>query len=384
MKKPKPITIKLEGSETPRNLLVFMDGTWNDENGHNNDGAVTNIYKMFSSLYGTLEDKQIPHIRTNKKNVGFYFRGVGNDEDNIKALGFYQGLFGAGEKNIRDHAYATICKHYRPGDRICIFGFSRGASSARLLASKLNEHGLPKEITLHYKEAKNKSTGEKEQFFCKYQCEEENSKAVSVSFLGLFDTVGAFGIPLNLGPLNFQKINLFRDLTLAKNIEHAVHLVAIDESREPFVPTLTNASNNVEEVWFPGVHADIGGGYRDCVLGNITLDFMVNRLNEKIEAPHVSFTVALKKYVSFDLAEDDFIIHYHGDGIAKEPRAIQSWKNNKGNPNLPVKIHQSALTLQKQNNFFYSERLNSFATKIPITYDPVNLNKAADNINVIN
>ena len=73
MKKPKPITVKLEGPETPRNLLVFMDGTWNDENGRNNDGAVTNIYKMFSSLYGTLEDKQIPHIRTNKKMLGFIF-----------------------------------------------------------------------------------------------------------------------------------------------------------------------------------------------------------------------------------------------------------------------------------------------------------------------
>ena len=162
-----------------------------------------------------------------------------------------------------------------------------------------------------------------------------------------------------------------------------MHLVAIDESREPFVPTLTNFSDKAEEAWFPGVHADIGGGYHDCVLGNITLNFMVNRLNEKIDAPHVSFTVALKKYVAFDLAEDDFIIHYHGDGIAKEPREIQSWKNNKGNPNLPVKIHQSALTLQEQNNFYYSERLNSFATKTPINYDPLNLKNAADNLKVI-
>ena len=118
--------------------------------------------------------------------------------------------------------------------------------------------------------------------------------------------------------------------------------------------------------------------------GEYDSGFHGNRLNKIIDLPHVSFTTALKKYVAFDLAEDDFIIHYHGDGALKEPREAQSWKNNKGNTKLPVNIHQSALSLQKQNNFFYSERLNSFATKIPITYDPVNLKMAAENLNVIN
>ncbi|MEX2327407.1 MAG: DUF2235 domain-containing protein, partial [Pseudomonadales bacterium] len=295
--KKEQYTVQLDGDETPRNLLIFMDGTWNDENGRNNDGVVTNIYKLFSSLTGSLEDDHIPQVRTTAKNIGLYFRGVGNDEDNIKAKGFYQGAFGAGERNIRDHAYASICKYYRPGDRICLFGFSRGASSARLLASKLHEHGLPREITLHYREAVNATSGAKEWMFTKYQVREENSKKVTVEFLGIFDTVGAFGIPINLGPLNFQKINLFRDLTLSPNIQRAVHLVAIDESRDPFVPTLANASDRVEEVWFPGVHADIGGGYPDCLLGHITLDHMVQQLHATIDAPNVVFSNSLKKHV---------------------------------------------------------------------------------------
>ena len=147
-------TVNTGDAPAERNLLVFMDGTWNDENGRNNDGAVTNIYKLFTALAGSDQSDNIPFTRSNNKNLGLYFRGVGNDEDNIKAMGYYQGMFGAGEKNIRDHAYASICKHYRPGDRICILGFSRGASSARLLASKLDKHGLPKEITLRYKTAK--------------------------------------------------------------------------------------------------------------------------------------------------------------------------------------------------------------------------------------
>jgi uncharacterized protein (DUF2235 family) len=375
--------VQLEGAETPRNLLIFLDGTWNDENGRNNDGVVTNIYKLFSSLTGSLEDERIPHVRTTAKNIGLYFRGVGNDEDNIKAKGFYQGAFGAGERNIRDHAYASICKYYQPGDRICLFGFSRGASSARLLASKLNEHGLPREITLHYREAVNATSGEKEWMFTKYDArEEENSKKVDVDFLGIFDTVGAFGIPINLGPLNFQKINLFRDLTLSPNIRRAVHLVAIDESREPFVPTLANVSDQVEEVWFPGVHADIGGGYPDCLLGNITLNHMVQELHATIESPDVTFSSAIAKHLNYDLGSDEFILHYHGDGLAKGPRRLHVLKSEKPT-RLPVKIHKSALALREQDNFYYSERFNSFSTKIRIGYDPINLKQVDGNLVIV-
>ena len=227
------------------------------------NGAVTNIYKMWSSLTGTLEQENIPFKRETKNHLGLYFRGIGNDEDNVAAKGFYKGAFGAGEKSIRDHAYASICQHYQPGDRICIFGFSRGAASARLLATKLDKYGLPSEITLYYSDVKNKASGKKELLFTKYKSKDEGEKSLPVSFLGVFDTVGAFGIPINIGIFNFQKINLFKDPTLAKNIQKAVHLVALDESREPFVPTLANQADHIEEVWFAGVHADIGGGYLD-------------------------------------------------------------------------------------------------------------------------
>jgi uncharacterized protein (DUF2235 family) len=376
------IEVKLEGKEKPRNLLVFMDGTWNDENGRNKDGAVTNIYKMFSSLSGHHENANIPHKKSTAKHLGLYFRGVGNDEENIKAVGYYQGAFGAGERNIRDHAYASICKHYRPGDRICIFGFSRGASSARLLASKLNEHGLPKEITLHYRHVKNKSTDERELLFTHYRAQEENTKEIGVSFLGLFDTVGAFGIPLKLGPLNFQKLNLFRDLTLAPNIDKTLHLVAIDESREPFIPTLTNYDDKAEEIWMPGVHADIGGGYHDCLLGNVALDHMIKVLQENVKSPEVTFSKSIDKWIDYDLVRDDFVIHYHGDGFKKNPRPMHVLKREKP-AKLPVKVHKAALTFLEQDNLYFSERFNSFKTRVPISYDPVNLQMVKENLSKI-
>lgn len=373
--------VNIKGAEQARNLLIFMDGTWNDENGRDNDGAVTNIYKLFSALSGTHEDKQVPHSKTTKKHLGLYFRGVGNDEDNIRSIGYYQGMFGAGEKNIRDHAYACICKYYQPGDRISIFGFSRGAASARLLAAKLNKYGLPAEISLKYKQKANKNTKQKEWQFSSYKSKKEKSLKVDVTFLGIFDTVGAFGIPINLGPLNFQKINLFRDLTLSPNVQKAVHLVAIDESRDPFVPTLTNYSDRVEEVWMPGVHADVGGGYHDGLLGNISLAYMVSKFKKATTALPVSFTNSLKKWTKYDLSADEFVIHYHGDGTMKDSRKLEVLKNEKES-NSAVKIHESAFKLQEQENFFYSERLNSFATRVPIKYDPMNLKKLGANFSI--
>ena len=374
--------VNLSDSPVERNLLVFMDGTWNDENGRNNDGAVTNIYKLFSALAGTDQSDHIPFTRSNNKNLGLYFRGVGNDEDNIKVMGYYQGAFGAGEKNIRDHAYASVCKHYRPGDRICILGYSRGASSARLLASKLEKHGLPKEITLKYRSAKNKQTGQTNQLFTGYKAKDEGSANVDVEFLGLFDTVGAFGIPINLGPLNFQKINLFKDLSLAKNIKRAVHCLALDESREPFIPTLTNLSHHIDEVWFPGVHGDVGGGNHDGALGNITMDYMVSSLNAAVS--DIQYRAAtLQKHTAYNLTNDEFILHYHGDGFFKHGRELEVLVKEKPSSVQKPRVHESVRTLMQGDNMFYTERYNSFATKVPIKYDPLNLRDVPQGIEFV-
>ena len=118
-----------------RKLIILIDGTWNDENGEDNDGVVTNIVKLYRVLAGDSE-----------KQITRYFRGVGNDDD----FGFVEktinGVTGGGEKNIREHAYATIAKEYCKGDEILIFGFSRGAAGARMLASDLSKKGIPEEI----------------------------------------------------------------------------------------------------------------------------------------------------------------------------------------------------------------------------------------------
>lgn len=105
---------------------------------------------------------------------------------------------------------------------------------------------------------------------------------------------------------------------------------------------------------------------------------MLKRLDQSIQSPGVTFTARLEQFRRYDLEEDDFVIHYHGDGMAKDPRSIHVRISDKPTRST-VLIHESVLKLRDAKNFFYSERLNSFATMVPIDYDPVNLKKIGDN-----
>ena len=377
------ININLTAPSKPRNLIVLLDGTWSDETGRDGNGLVTNIYKLFTCLEGQKSEQHIPLIRRKPTQLAMYFRGVGNDDDNSLKKTYFQGTFGAGEKNIRDNAYANIVKTYRPGDRIFILGFSRGAACARLLASKLERDGIPEWIELKYGTQTNHNTGEPEKRFLQYNHGKKQA-TVQVEFLGIFDTVGAFGIPINIG-LNFQKINLFKDLTVSKCVKQTVHLVSIDESREPFIPTLVNHNDSVEEVWFAGVHADIGGTYHHCELGGITLGFMVDRLR-KATGPELPLLIDQDKldvYTGVDLTGGAVHMHYHGDGIKKEPRPIHVLKKEKPARGLKPKIHSSVLKLMDHSNFRLVEEQNSFKKLIPIEYRPAELKAIHDQFDVV-
>ncbi|MCH8176101.1 MAG: DUF2235 domain-containing protein [Proteobacteria bacterium] len=160
------------------------------------------------------------------------------------------------------------------------------------MASDLKKEGIAKSIRIHSKREKNKSTSVRELVYKKYSKISATREAdVAVRFLGIFDTVGAFGIPVDIG-FGFQKINLFKDLTVSTNVKRVVHCVSIDENRKPFIPTLCNKARNVSEVWFAGVHADIGGGYGHPQLGRIPLDYMLGRLNKTFSNNPVAFDKA--------------------------------------------------------------------------------------------
>jgi uncharacterized protein (DUF2235 family) len=362
---------KKPAAANPRHILIFLDGTWNDEDGKDGDGITTNIYRMFRSVAGTLYRDEIPYRIENDQQVALYFRGVGNDEVNGEFKTFYEGAFGAGEKRIRDHAFAELVHHYASGDAISIFGFSRGAACARLLASKIHKYGIPSKLSATFEQVQN--DGVSEDYFLRYDAEVADNAPVDVQFLGIFDTVGAFGLPVNIGFLNFQQLNLFKNLDVASNVKRVVHCVSIDESREAFVPTLCNHAAHIDEVWFPGVHSDVGGGYRFAGLGKISLNYLIQQLRKTFSSNPPQFDSAeLSKHTEFDLFKEKVHLHYHGDGFKKDPRRIYVSMDGKPSPVKP-RIHKSVVDLKESEVVHLAETTNSFVKLSPILYMPSNL-----------
>ena len=194
------------------------------------------------------------------------------------------GAFGAGlDKNIQD-AYRFLVHNYVKGDEIYLFGFSRGAYTARSVAGLIRNAGILKKLHAHLIPASylmyRRRAGpdvKKAREFRRAFCHE-----VRITFIGVWDTVGALGIPSQIVKRIARKRRYqFHDTSLSKIIYHACHAVAIDEKRIDFEPTLwenlPKPKQNVEQLWFAGVHGDVGGGYREKGLSDTALEWMWSR-----------------------------------------------------------------------------------------------------------
>jgi len=274
-----------------KNIVVCLDGTWNHP-GQTDFGylAQTNVFKLFETLKGEKITKHSHNANQYKEYVqsglppenklddsptqlGFYYHGVGNKVENSQIGQVVGGAFGMGADAIVDRAYLDLIRNYRDGDRIFIFGFSRGAAIARLLASAISKRGVPTSVwTLRA-------------FGRHWQIWKSISKLenVPINVLGCWDTVGAFGIAKNIMGIPFQQINLLKDLTIPDSVKRAYHMVALDETRDAFVPTLMDQDpihpNRIVELWFSGNHSNIGGGYATDQLSDITLDFLLRHIS---------------------------------------------------------------------------------------------------------
>jgi len=289
-----------------RRLIVCMDGTWVKPSQKDEGVRVeTNVLKLSSAL-AKLPDQIVA-----------YFHGVGTDYGE-KVRG---GVFGWGLFNQIKDGYRFLREQFQPGDQIYIFGFSRGAYSARRLAGMVLRCGIIRRdakpmfpdlgidllttqedgnlrmdvvdrvFALYNRAYEQKNRPEVEGFKRQY------SHDTTVRFVGVWETVGALGIPSNIIPLleRFdqgggidEKGYGFLDTDLSPRVEAAYHAVAIDEHRRSLLPTLWTdprnapprinvAGSNVEQVWFVGAHSNVGGGYADTGLSDIALKWMIER-----------------------------------------------------------------------------------------------------------
>lgn len=266
-----------------RNLVVCCDGTWQTAE-QEKDGVPTpsNVVRLRNAL--AAKDVQ------GQPQLHYYHPGVGTDGTWWRrTLG---GSVGLGlSKNIMS-AYAWLARQYQPGDRIYLFGFSRGAYTVRSLAGFIGT-GLidPKGLT-----DKQSWAAVEAVFTQRYRAGQptatlaagikfhpviKETGKVPIRMVGVWDTVGALGIPDDLSILNVfddRKNYLFHDTSLGPQIEVARHALALDEFRASFTPTLWTKvaqGRDVKQVWFAGAHSDIGGGYPETGLSDIALKWMI-------------------------------------------------------------------------------------------------------------
>ena len=248
------------------NIIICADGTWNRPEKDIESDFPTNVLKLARAIK--------PSAGSLKQHV-FYDWGLGSYHNNMTAVATGRGI----HKNILD-GYRYIVQNYAHGDKIYLFGFSRGAYTVRALCGLINNCGILKRTKANriaeaweiYKSGneKNHPSGDKAKQFRADHCQQSRS----VHFVGVWDTVGALGIPFSLMGL-FEGKDEFYDTKMGANVAFARHALAIDEQRQDFEPTIWEPRPGVDlkQVWFAGVHADVGGSYApDKTTGLIAAD----------------------------------------------------------------------------------------------------------------
>lgn len=269
-----------------KRLVVFLDGTWNSVDSN------TNVWRMRALCAAKGKD--------GKPQLVYYEVGVN---------GFLGGVFGQGlDENIR-LAYEWLVENYNDGDEIFIFGFSRGAFTARSLAGLVALEGILKagspvgltELFNRYKKGNEESIWrlkdieasgdaskltEQEKWLLKY------SQPAKVKVVGVWDTVGSVGVAAgNIPGISRSQFD-YLQTGLFIPIQNGYHALAIDEHRSDFAPTLWTVRHpkdpnarmppprllsNVEQRWFVGAHANVGGGYEGDLLAQAPLRWMMHK-----------------------------------------------------------------------------------------------------------
>jgi uncharacterized protein (DUF2235 family) len=261
-----------------KRLVVCCDGTWNQPD-HLDRGvaAPTNVSKLALAV--------APKDDEGNDQVLHYEPGVGTRRwERIRG-----GAVGIGLSRNVQECYRFLVESYEPGDELYFFGFSRGAFTARSTVGLVRNSGI---LRAHHRDRiedayrlyrqrdpDSEPKGIDAELFRRLHCHPD----LDIQFVGVWDTVGALGIPIDgFRPPFLSKLWTFHDTDLSSHVRNAFHAVAIDEQRGAFEPTLWTQQPNttgqtLEQVWFSGVHCDVGGGYRDPELSEIALLWMVEK-----------------------------------------------------------------------------------------------------------
>ena len=260
-----------------KRIAVFCDGTWNTpDKSENGKLCQTNVVKMANALSEKSLDGTVQLL--------YYDTGIGSAGNLLSRA--YDGATGTGISSKILQAYLFIIQNYEPGDELFLFGFSRGAFTVRSLSGLIRNSGILKVQNIdlisraygiyHSRKPQHQPREVEATLFRKTYAFEETTR---IKFVGVWDTVGALGNPLWMNSI-LSKRNQFHDTDLSSRIDFAFHALAIDEKRKNFEATLWHQQQHslnqvLEQVWFPGVHSDVGGGYPEAGLSDLALQWML-------------------------------------------------------------------------------------------------------------
>ncbi len=318
-----------------KRLILCCDGTWNSaDQVKNGTPCPTNVVKLAYRI-AKRDATGMPQIVHYDQGVG-----TGNSLDRLTGGAFGEGL----EDNIY-RAYRFLIANYEPGDEIWLFGFSRGAFTARSVAGIIRKCGiLSRAAVQHYIKAVelyklsdvHPDDPTAAEFRRLFSCCENDP--IKIRFIGVWDTVGSLGIPLRGLRWVSRRDYTFHDTALSGTVELAYHALALDEHREPFRPSLwmekRKPNQTIEQVWFPGVHSDIGGGYAECALSDITLEWMMSRARD------AGLMLDAEAIAAHPLSPDPVgVIHHSKAGFYKFTRGIDRAIDTSGTQS----VHASAI-----------------------------------------
>ena len=281
---------------TPKNIILCSDGTGN----RGGKGQGTNVWRLHN--YIDLNRHKADPARP--RQLSYYDDGVGTED--IRLLKVLGGAFGWGlSRNIRE-LYYFLVQNYEPGDNIFLFGFSRGAFTVRSLAGLIGTCGIIDRTKATSHEDLNQKV--KEVYKAYRRAHREKNRDIALEFgrdycfknrtircVGVWDTVDAIGVPFDeLRTVIDRIFNIsFHKHDLGDYVEHGFHALSIDDERQTFHPVMWNEKesakvrhdgtlqdrrkNSVQQVWFAGVHSNVGGGYPKQGLSYISLYWMMHK-----------------------------------------------------------------------------------------------------------
>lgn len=361
-----------------RHLIYFIDGTWLWAASDNSLDVYSNVYRLNTLLEADGED--------GRAQIVYYSRGLGA----VRSLWqqYSAGGFSSGIDGIIADLYVNICSNYQRGDKIYIFGFSRGAVVARALTGLLSYGILEAHRINMFAHVWAAYTGQSGEVLLPGQTRSSADRTIQkpldytshcserhprIEFVGVFDTVaGGNGISEVA-----QRLRL-ASCAVQPNVKHAVQLLAIDEGRMFFKPILWTGIGDpkklkrnwrpttLEQIWMPGVHSDVGGAYSKRQLGNLALLTMIDRV---IARTKLRFNLANCRKLQV-ISDDPIRIH---NEFTRAWRFLSEEKARQIDSSIPFQsIHPFAKRLlQVQVNFKLEKKLRYYTLAKPFSALPV-------------